>query len=84
MTYAENWNLIGKLYRHLSSINEREKSNSSELGRWQLRTIENKPEISYNKPSTPIMISNPMLTPMKNKSGDEGGKMRWQTLHLIE
>ncbi len=25
-----------------------------------------------------------MLTPMKNKSSDEGGKMRWQTLHLIE
>lgn len=24
-----------------------------------------------------------MLTPMKSKGGDEG-KMRWQTLHLIE
>jgi hypothetical protein len=85
MTYAENWNLVGKLYRHLSSINEREKSSTSEMSRWQTRTIENKPEMSYNKPTTSIMISNnPMLTPMKNKSSDEGGKMRWQTLHLIE
>ena len=39
--------------------------------------------MSFIKNNPNQIFPHPILTPMKSKNNDEGGKMRWQTINLI-
>ncbi len=81
MTFSENWSLICKIYKYFTE-HGREKNISNDTNQWLVQNVESKVDVSFSKNCT---IPTALSTPMKgNKMNDDGGKMRWHTMNLIE
>jgi hypothetical protein len=86
MTYAENWNIICKLHKHLNV--EKDKNNENYKERldikWTSKVFDHKPEINQSFYQHPPIINPALSTPIKESKFLEEGKSRWQSMNLIE
>lgn len=88
MTYAENWALVCKLYKHFQALEKEkppmESAKESKEHWWPSKAPELKPDpvSSFSMASN---ILNPLSTPIKGSCQFlQEGKSRWQSMSLIE